>query len=82
MYSYPSLEFKDDSREIGSAPEDRLYFTGEWTHPSDFATIHGAVEQGFKVANLIVKRQYHPAPPLVELVRMIGRGVISLFRPE
>ncbi len=50
MYSYPNLEFQDSSRQRGGVSEGRRHFVGEWTHPSDFATIHGAVQEGLALA--------------------------------
>lgn len=55
MYSYPNLEFRDDSRKRAGESEDRRHFVGEWSHESDFATIHGAVEMGLALAERLVK---------------------------
>jgi len=51
MYSYPNLLYKDDSRIKASENiGNKVYFTGEYCHNSDFATIHGAVEHGLNTA--------------------------------
>jgi monoamine oxidase len=58
MYSYPNLLYKDNTRErTKGSTSGPLHFTGEYTHPSDFATIHGSIEQAILTTQQVLK--YH-----------------------
>lgn len=56
-YTYPRIGGRAGDRQLLAAPvAGRLFFAGEATHPTYFATVHGAYETGIRAALEILGR--------------------------
>ena len=51
LYSFPSVNSKVSDRSLAESIDDKLFFAGEATEPIHFATMHGAVNSGYRAAN-------------------------------
>jgi len=53
-YSYIPVGVSGQNSILGEPVAGTLFFAGEATHPNRFATVHGAIESGIRVANEIL----------------------------
>lgn len=53
-YSYIPVGAKGQNEVLASPISDVLFFAGEATHETSFATVHGAIESGIRVADEIM----------------------------
>ena len=66
--------------EILAKPiENRIFFAGEATNPIHYATVHGAIESGYRAADEILAERAVSLKPVRELTQRGQQGNREAF---